>query len=65
MVAEIKEKYKVTIAKSNKKSKKTVNTFKVRKNENSSIVTVPDEVEEDGFYFMVQGFLEIVGPRIL
>jgi len=39
-------KYDVSIAQSNKKASKAVDTFKVRKSGNSSIVTVPSSVKE-------------------
>jgi len=39
-------KYNVSIAQSNKKASKVVDTFKIRKSGNSSIVTVPDSVKE-------------------
>ncbi|HLR91763.1 MAG TPA: hypothetical protein VK048_01770 [Atopostipes sp.] len=40
------EKYTIEIAKSDKKASSTVNSFKVRKSGNSSIVTVPNVVKE-------------------
>lgn len=46
-MSELNEKYKVSIAKSNKKAKNIVDAFKIRKNGNSSIVTIPEEVKEE------------------
>lgn len=45
-MAEKESKYDVSIAQSNKKSSSVVDTFKVRKSGNSSIVTVPDSVKD-------------------
>lgn len=45
-MAEKENKYNVSIAQSNKKSSSIVDTFKVRKSGNSSIITVPDAVKE-------------------
>lgn len=45
-MTEKENKYDVSIAQSNKKASKVVDTFKVRKSGNSSIVTVPDSVKE-------------------
>lgn len=45
-MAEKENKYNVSIAQSNKKSSQVVNTFKVRKSGNSSIITIPDAVKE-------------------
>jgi antitoxin component of MazEF toxin-antitoxin module len=39
-------KYDISIAHSNKKASSVVDSFKVRKSGNSSIVTVPDSVKE-------------------
>lgn len=46
-MSELNEKYKVSIAKSNKKTKNIVDAFKIRRNGNSSIVTIPEEVKEE------------------
>lgn len=45
-MSEKDSKYNIEIAKSDKKSSTTVDSFKVRKSGNSSIVTVPNEVKE-------------------
>lgn len=45
-MSEKEERYKIEIAQSDKKSSTVVNSFKVRKSGNSSIVTVPNVVKE-------------------
>lgn len=45
-MTEKESKYNVSIAQSNKKASQVVDSFKVRKSGNSSIVTVPDSVKE-------------------
>ena len=46
-MSERNKKYEISVAESNKKSKKIVDAFKVRKSGNSSIVTVPDAIKEE------------------
>lgn len=45
-MSEKEERYKIEIAQSDKKSSTVVNSFKVRKSGNSSIVTVPNVIKE-------------------
>ncbi len=45
-VSEKENKYNIEIAKSDKKASTAVNSFKIRKSGNSSIVTVPNAVKE-------------------
>ena len=46
MMSETEKKYAINIAESDKKSSTVVDSFKVRKSGNSSIVTVPNIVKE-------------------
>lgn len=46
-MSEKNRRYEVSVAESNKKSKRRVDAFKVRKSGNSSVVTVPDSIKEE------------------
>jgi len=45
-MSEKENKYNISIAQSNKKASKAVDTFKIRRSGNSSIVTVPNSVKK-------------------